>query len=399
LIRLNGKRALCILVSLVLVASAPAAAEIVLFAAGPDQISSLGVLGIAEDLHGDLYFGTDNGLSIYDGTWRISHRTFGEPSTGLLNDHILAVAFDSEGRLWLGYPDGLQRLEGNGFVTIQDQQLLKSLDIHDLLLANGRMWVAAGNSGVHRYLDGGWTWFSPQGSEGLGCNYVQSMASDSTGDTLYVACNEGIYVTKNTDEPVAFIPVPGGSFTAGEGMTVQSDPFGGIYIFNKSVLFHYTQPDQWDLILSSSDLTPGIDITDVRADSDGTLWVATNNGIYAWKDGQVGTRLGVATGIRSNGVKKIYIDSQNRLWFVTTENVGYYRIPQAMAAGGSVIPITTFSVQTTIPTPAPQGTQAPVITPAISYGVVQVTPSATPSNPLSDLLNAISGFFNGLFHR
>ncbi len=209
--RVDGERALCILLSLVLVASVPAAAEIVLFAAGSDQISSLGVIDIAQDQHGDLYFGTDNGLSIYDGTWHISHRTFGEPSTGLLADHVLAVAFDAQGRLWLGYPDGLQRLEENGFVTLRDQQLLKSLDIHDLLLANGRMWVAAGNSGVHRYLDGQWTWFSPHGQEGLGCNYVRSMASNTAGDALYVACNEGIWVTKNTDEPVAFTPLPGGA--------------------------------------------------------------------------------------------------------------------------------------------------------------------------------------------
>ncbi len=154
-------------------------------------------------------------------------------------------------------------------------------------------------------------------------------------------------------------PSRAGQLAAGEGMTIRSDPFGGIYVFNASVIFHYTPPDQWDLILSSSDLTPGIDITDARVDADSTLWVATNNGIYAWKAGQVGDYLGVATGIRSNGVKKIYIDSQNRLWFVTTENVGFYRIPPRTGAGESVIPITTFSVPDPDPHPRPPEHAAP----------------------------------------
>ena len=98
----------------------------------------------------------------------------------------------------MGFPNGLQWIEGGTYVTVQDQQLLKSLDIHGLLLANGKMWVAAGTAGVHRYQNGVWEWFQPQGPGGLGCNYVTSMAADSAGETVYVACNQGIWYTKNT---------------------------------------------------------------------------------------------------------------------------------------------------------------------------------------------------------
>ncbi|MDD1664968.1 MAG: hypothetical protein LUQ32_06400, partial [Methanomicrobiales archaeon] len=150
MIRGKPERALGIMLSLVLLLSVPAMAEIVLYASGSDQISSLGVIDIAEDTHGDLYFATDNGLSIYDGAWHITHMTYGNLSTGLLSDHVLAVEFDSQGNLWIGYPDGLQRIEGGRYVTIRDQQLLKSLDIHYLLRANRKMWVATGTAGVHR---------------------------------------------------------------------------------------------------------------------------------------------------------------------------------------------------------------------------------------------------------
>jgi ligand-binding sensor domain-containing protein len=389
------ERALGIMLSLILLVSAPAMAEIVLYASGPDQISSLGVIDIAEDTHGDLYFATDNGLSIYDGAWHITHMTYGNPSTGLLSDHVLAVEFDSLGNLWIGYPDGLQRIEGSRYVTIRDQQLLKSLDIHGLLLANGKMWVATGTAGVHRYQDGVWEWFQPHGPEGLGCNYVKSMASDSAGDTLYLACNEGIWSTQNTEEPVAFTPLFPKEIVAEPALGIRSDPFGGIYIFNTSSIFHYAPPDELNLIVSSSDLMPCISINDARVDADRTLWIATDNGIYAWKDGRVRDHLDASKGIRNNAVKKIYLDAADRLWFVTPENVGFFRITRNPDTVISVIPIMTFSIQTPVPAPSPVITPLPEITPAVSFSEihdVQEAP-ATPSGPLADLLNTIESFF------
>jgi ligand-binding sensor domain-containing protein len=399
MIRGKTERALGIMLSLVLLLSAPAMAEIVLYASGSDQISSLGVIDIAEDTHGDLYFATDNGLSIYDGAWHITHMTYGNLSTGLLSDHVLAVEFDSQGNLWIGYPDGLQRIEGSRYVTIRDQQLLKSLDIHGLLRANRKMWVATGTAGVHRYQDGVWEWFRPQGPEGLGCNYVKSMVSDSAADTIFLACNEGIWSAQNTAEPVAFTPLFPREIVAEPALGIRSDPFGGIYIFNTSSILHYAAPAavpaELNLIVSSSDLMPGIFINDARVDGDRTLWIATDYGIYAWKDGKVRDHLDASKGIRNNAVKKIYIDGADRLWFVTPENVGFFRITRKPDAANSVIPITTFSIQTTVPAPSPVMTPLPEITPAVSFSEIQKVQEvpATPSSPLVDLLKTIESFF------
>jgi len=395
--RTGRGRGLCVLLTLVLLASAPAMAGIVLFVPGSDQISSLGVLGIAEDIHGNLYFGTDNGLSIYNGTWHIIHRTYGVPGTGLLSDQVLAVEFDSRGDLWMGFPNGLQWIEGGTYIGVQDQQLLKSLDVHGLLLANGKMWVATGNAGVHRYQDGTWEWFQPQGPEGLGCNYVTSMAADSTGETVYVACNEGIWFTKNTEEPAAFTPLAGSDLVVQPGLIVRSDPLGGIFIFNKTAILHYNPPSDWNVIVSSPDLLPGIYINDVTMDPDGTLWIATNNGIYAWKDGKESDHLDATAGILNNAVKKIYLDAEDRLWFVTPGNVGFYQISRQTSVENPAIPITTFQVPTIAPQPG--GPTLPQITPAVSFNEVQENPGPIPSSPLAGILNEIAEFFGRLLPR
>jgi ligand-binding sensor domain-containing protein len=385
--------------ALVLLATAPALAEIVLFVPGSSQISSLGVLDMAQDRQGDLYFATDNGLSIYDGTWRIAHMTHGNTSEGLLSDHVLAVEFDSQGNLWLGYPNGIQRIEGGTFVTIRDQQLLKSLDAHGLLLANGWMWVATGTAGLHRYRDGTWQWFKPQGPEGLGCNYVRSLAEDSGRKTLYAACNEGIWYTPNTDDPVAFTRLAGGALGGETGFTLREDPFGGVYIFNSTMVLHYAPGGQVEALLGVEDLMTGIDIRDIAVDPDRTIWIATGNGIYGWKYGEVREHLDSSNGIRNNAVKGLYLDAGDRLWFVTPENVGYYQIISQSGSPGQVIPIETFPVQTPAPSSYPPMTPTPSITPAISFTEIAESPVATPSNPLADLLAAIEGFFGQLFHR
>ena len=394
--RLVWGKALSLVLCGILAVTAPALGGVVTFAAGSDQISSVGVLDIAQDLHGTVYFGTDNGLSYYDGNWHIVHQTYGNASLGLLSDHVLSLAFDRDGTLWLGYPDGLQRLEGVTFVTVRDQQLLKSLDIHLLLNRDREMWVAAGQVGVHRYLDGTWTWFQPSGSGGLGCTYVNSMATDPASDTLFAACREGIWYTNGTGGSETFSRLVNPALLPAPVRGVHGDSFGGIYLFNASEVLHFTPPSQWWLTITSQDLVPGIEISDLAVAPDRTLWIATNNGIYAWKDGQVRQHLDTSSGIVNNGVKKLFLDSSDRLWFVTPENVGYYQIEESPAAGSAVIPITTFELPTT--TPGPTVTPGVLLTPGIS---IEGTPRQTPggSDPLSGFFEAIGNFFRKLLSR
>jgi hypothetical protein len=388
----NRAGSLSIILWGILALSAPAMAGIVTFTAGSDQISSLGVLDITEDIHGSLYFGTSNGLSFYDGAWHILHMTYGDPEKGLLSDHVLALEFDHEGDLWIGYPNGLQRLEGDSFVTVRDQQLLKSLDIHELLRRDREMWIAAGNSGIHRYLDGSWRWFGPGGIEGLGCFFVTSMATDPARGTLYISCGDGIWFTDGTGESVTFSRLPPAGLIPESVRGILGDPFGGVYIFSSSSVVHYTPEDQARTIINPGDLTPGIDITDIAVDPDGALWVATNNGIYAW-DAGVKDHLDASKGIRNNAVKKIHIDSGDRLWFVTPENVGFFQITRTAGTGNPVIPITTFSLPTTTPAPP---TPPPQITPGISIQGFPEQPTG-PSDPLTGFLDALWSFFRGFF--
>jgi len=390
---LNRAGILAVAICGLLALSAAATAEVVTFAASPEQISSVGVLDIAEDYHGNLFFGTDNGLSVYNGSsWLIVHSSFPNLRAGLLSDHVLAVEFDGDGNLWMGFPNGIERLEGGSFIPLQDQQLLKSLDIHGLLLRNREMWVSAGTAGLHRYRNGTWRWFQPGGPEGLGCNYVTAMATDPSDNTLYVVCREGIWFTDATGDIVRFSPLKISQIMADPVRGILGDPFGGIYVWNDSAVLHFNPPSGWRLVLTSPKLLTGVVITGLEVGADQTLWISTDNGIYGWRDGGVTEHLDSASGIQNNAVKKIFLDSSQRLWFVTTDNVGYATMGKTEQSPGPAIPITTFELPTTNVTPA---IIAPDLTPAISVTSTSERPLG-PQDPLTGFLEGIRGFFSRL---
>jgi len=71
------------------------------------------VQAINSDSKGNLYFGTRNGLSVFDGKGWATYKT----EQGLASNNILTVAVDRKDRIWLGTDNGVTSLY-NGRFTI-----------------------------------------------------------------------------------------------------------------------------------------------------------------------------------------------------------------------------------------------------------------------------------------
>ncbi len=177
-------------------------------------IASAGVTDAINGRYGDVIFATDTGISFYgaNGTWHSVNARFpGETTYGLLSpldSVVTAIALDTEGHLWIGYPNGLQIGDGKRYRSIQDQQFLKNLNIGCIVRWGDDMWVAAGRAGLHRYHDGAWTWYKPFGPEGLGCYTVVSMAVDAASDALIIGSEQdGVWVLRERTGAVRFEPV------------------------------------------------------------------------------------------------------------------------------------------------------------------------------------------------
>ncbi|MDN5340776.1 MAG: hypothetical protein PWQ30_1885 [Euryarchaeota archaeon] len=349
------------------------------------SIASAGVKDIINGRYGDVIFATDGGISVYteNGTWySVNARNPGETVYGSLaplGTTVTAVALDAEGRLWLGYSNGLQFGDKTGYHTIQDLDLLKNLNINCIARWGDEIWVATGRAGLHRYHGGDWTWYKPAGPEKLGCYTVVSMAVDAANDALVIGSErDGIRVLRDRAGDARFEQVTYGNDTLRGVSEVRVDPFGGVYLFNRTTILHYAPDTGVTPVLNASNLSAfPVVINDLAATPGGILYIASDNGIYGWNGSGVDLHITSRDGIRSNFVKKLFIDAYGRCWFVVPGNVGY--IP--LTSGHAVLDLSAAPAPTPVTTATP-----PPSTPA---------PATTPEEA-AGLFDGLQAFFEGL---
>jgi hypothetical protein len=372
---------------MVLLLAGPVSAAVTLIPASPETIASTAVLDTAEGRNGEIYFATDEGLSVFLDRWTTIRTSTVMANGSLLSNHVLAVETDDQGYVWVGFPNGLQVFRGPEIETIQDQQMLKNLDVHAFLRRGDEMWVATGSAGVHRWRAGTWTWIQPNGKEGLGAYDIWSMAEDRESGAVYLASQDnGLWVARAGPDPLRFVhlmalvvgdPVP---------LQVRPDSIGGMYLFNRSTVLHHSMGRGFETVLKASDLMVGdLSFFDLAVADGGSVWLATDGGIYGLSGGRVTVHLTALDGIGSNAVKQIYADRRGRVWYATPETVGYLSgLPEI----AMLIPVRTLATQPTM-NPTAMLTVSLPPTPAIE---VQVVPAPTGSSPE----DPITGFFSGL---
>jgi len=345
---------------------------------------------------GEVVIGTSFGLSTYNGTWSTRHITHDNISEGLMDDYITAVEYDRNGSLWIGYAEGLQIYNGKYYETIRDQQLLKNMEIKDLQRWNNDMWIATGHAGIHRYRDGVWTWFQPESPGGPGFYEVDSMVIDPRVNMSLIATEgEGLWVIRSQDDPIRFECIA--SKGSGYGLLdhVRLDPNGGAYFFNASTVVHYSPDASFTPVLDNRDLAITMpSINDLAAGPD-ALYLATDTGIYIWKNGGIYRHLDRFEGIgTSSVVRTINIDKENRVWFSTQDDVGYYiNRPDRQ----DLLAIETV---TSSPTPAPTAAYTRPIPTLREDAPVAANTSASDSGGIDSIIsplirgikNLLSGF-------
>lgn len=363
------------------------AGSIHLFRPESGSIHSTRINDITNGPHGEVLFATSFGLSTYNGSWNTQHINRDNFSAGLMDDYVTALEYDTVGNLWIGFGGGIQIYNGHDYSVIRDQDLLKSLEVRDLQRWNDDMWVATGNAALHRYHDGTWTWFAPDSRDGPGFYEADSMALDSASDTLLVATGrEGLWKVTESNNTVRFDKIQDENDPFGLLGHVRRDPQGGSYFFNATQVAHYDPATGFTLLMSTSDFGGGAyAINDVTGGLDGTLYVATDNGMYVLKNGQITGHRGTFEGFgSSHGIRTIFADAKNRLWFSTQDDVGYY------TGDESAEPLIAIETMTPTPAPTPVPVEPENVSQTTTAGVIPQQADASP-------LDRIFAFFYEFF--
>ena len=286
-----------------------------------------------------------------------AQETDGYPFTRLVIDHeplerqVQSVAQDSQGFLWFGGQDGLNRFDGYRIKTFQndleDPRSISSNFINKIFLdSQGVLWIGTKN-GLNRY-DGTTETFErylsdPKDPSSLSNDQVQAIAEDASG-ALWIGTVGGLNrfdrqtttftrFLHNPDDPTSLaadqvrtlLPDRDGTLwvgTHGGGLDVL-DPATG-----KAIHYQH-QPDEPGSL--SSNL-----VRDLFEDRQGNLWVGTWDGGLNRLDRDTGSFIhyphdsGDPSSLGGDGVTAINEDRQGRLW-VGTRDGGLSRLDDPAA--------------------------------------------------------------------
>ena len=269
-------------------------------------------IAIDEDNH--IWFGTySNGVSRFDGNTWITYTN----EDGLVSDNVQAIAVDSGGHIWLGTVHGINEYDGHNWktYTVAGGNIYYNNFIAIAIDLEGNLWFGEYGDGVTKFDGSTWTTYTT--SDGLANNYVFAIAIDDEGHKWFgtlggISKFDGAnWATYNTNDGLSHNDV--------FAMVIDQENnkwFGtreGLSKFDEST---------WTTYLTSDGLTNN-SVLAVAIDDEGDKWFGTIGGISKF-DGTNWTTYTVENGLVANGVHSIAIDKEGHKWFGTYYGVSEF---------------------------------------------------------------------------
>jgi signal transduction histidine kinase/ligand-binding sensor domain-containing protein/CheY-like chemotaxis protein len=303
-----------------------------------DSLKENIIFAVAEDLSGQIWVGTENGLRCYGSDFRRKEMgdSFGDircllvdrngvlwmgtsanglvcykdgrfaslkKGEGLANNSVTALWEDREGSLWIGTSDGLSQLTDLKLPIYSSTEGLIGGSAHAVCASQkGGLWVA---------ISGGISWLDGRrvrnytAEQGLPNPYIKRVFEAKNGDiyltdgdlAVEILAGDKI-VTRHTNSAM---PVALAEDAQGVVVSVVSNLFRVSRDQFAPYAFKHGQEPLFAWIYN---LAPG---------RDGSLWVATVNGIFRVKDG-TWQQWSVAEGLSWSKVHWVFEDSDGTVW-------------------------------------------------------------------------------------
>jgi PKD repeat protein len=282
-----------------------------------DFLASNMVRAIAIDSAGTKWFGTDDGMSRFDGTAWQTYTT----ADGLVDDFILAIAIDSAGVKWIGTSNGVSRFDDTSWQTYtEDNSGLVGGDFYAVAVDSaGVKWFGSYDGGVSSFDNTVWQAYTTLNS-GLADNDVVGIAIDSAGVKWFATWGGGVSRFDGTTWQI---------YTTADGLAddfvheIAIDSAGVKWFATENGLSRF-DGTTWQTYTTADGLSDN-DVYSIAIDSTGVKWFGTADGGVSRFDGttwQTYTKLN--SGLSNDRVYTVTIDSTGAKWFGTLGGVSKY---------------------------------------------------------------------------
>ncbi len=185
---------------------------------------------------------------------------------GLASELVQAIAADSQGRTWFGTDDGLSIWNGDAFSSITAAQGLPAADIRTLIAVDDAMWIGSWGGGLYRFADNQLEVFNVDNT-GLPSDRIAAVAALPNGDLLLGTEQGLVRFADGAVAPVAAITAPVTAIAVIDGVAWVATAGDGVYV---------QQGDGWTQVTLADGL-PAATITAIAATAD-TIWLGGETG-------------------------------------------------------------------------------------------------------------------------
>ena len=256
----------------------------------------------------NIWIGTyENGLIQKDKSGNTTN-TYSQASTGLTDNHINCIAIHDNGKKWIGTDNGISIFDGSEWDSIKKDNGLSSNNIESILITeNNMVWVGS-DKGVDLYNpDEGEVTKTINESDGLSSNIVTSLAVD-TSNNLWIGSINGVDIF-NGEQIEAFQTPDSISLSWVNKISIQEN---NIWIGSDMGLLHYDK-NSYHFFDSDNGLLSN-EVNDIEINED-SIWVSTNGGgISVYENGNFTHFHKGNSGLVSNIYKTLWSDENGTIW-------------------------------------------------------------------------------------
>ena len=293
------------------------------------------VLAIAQDRQGYMWFGSQSGLSRYDGYRMVVYKNIEGDKTSLADNWVGELHVDSQGQLWIGTDNGLDRFDAASQTFIHYVPAEKSKrgngnrHIHAILDDGARgFWIATSDGLQHFDPATGTfrTWHHEEGNpHSLGDNEIKALALDAH-QRLWIGTVTGLDMLAPGSERFEHFAVdaaPGSKYNVIQSLLVDRQQnlwIGTMAGAERWRLGGAGQAPQARVRLNEKQGFSAIRVASLYQDIDATVWLGSNaDGLFRWVPEsdtfrkyrhQTGDKFSVA----DNQLSSLYRDRAGTFW-------------------------------------------------------------------------------------
>jgi len=259
------------------------------------------VRAVAQTADGYLWLATYEGLVRFNGE---AFRVF-DKNSGLGSSSIDTLCRTPDDSLWLGTFDGLVRYKDGRFQTIpmeSDAGIIKTIvPSHD-----GGVWVGSAKGRIIHVAGE-----HPRAlTLPLPVSPINALAV--TGDVLWIGTSRGLFRYENGKLD---------AISSDSIVSLASDGDDALLIGTATGLDRRTSSGVEHIAGLPSD-----QITAVRRDRDGNLWIGTyGNGVFRWSNGKI-SPYGIADGLLNPTIRAIFEDDEGSIWIGSQNGLEQLRV-------------------------------------------------------------------------